>query len=316
MLLGLVTFYFPAANSLMAESLPPGMRGVGYSLWMAIPAAVGIVSPYLGGYLTTVLGVVPAMRILYGLTFVMTFVIGTMNLKFLKEPPMKGGDPGREGLLKVLVNSYRDVFEVLAWLPRSLKAFTVMIAMTFFFNNLTTSYWVVYGVERIGLSKLEWGTVLLAAAAVNVILLLPAGVVVDRFGARRVITVALGLSALPILLFPYIRGFWDAVTLFVAMTVANSFLISGAPAFMAQAVPPDRRGRVMAALGQGMLFINTRGGGGGGPGMGAVLTIPSIAGSLLGGFVYEYNPALPWLLFGASMLINALICAFYVSASD
>jgi len=46
---------------------------------------------------------------------------------------------------------------------------------------------------------------------------------------------------------------------------------------MAQKVPSEERGRVMATLGQGMLLINTRGGFGG-PGMGALLTIHMLLG--------------------------------------
>jgi predicted MFS family arabinose efflux permease len=85
---------------------------------------------------------------------------------------------------------------------------------------------------------------------------------------------------------------------------------------MAQMVPSEMRGRVMAALGQGMLVINLRGSAGGGPGMGAVLAIPSILGALVGGYVYEYNPMLPWLMMGAAMLLSALINAFLVSVPE
>lgn len=316
LLLGLMTFYFPAANALMADSLPPESRGVGYSLWMAVPSAVGIMAPYIGGYLTTYMGVVPAMRALYGLTLLMSLVIATMNIKFLEERPRE--DKGRPsgGILNVLSSSYRDAFKVTASLPRSLKAFALLLALSFFFNNMTASYWVVYAVDQVELTKLQWGTVLLVAAVVNVALLLPGGFVVDRVGAKRVLTFALGLSAVPILLFPVSRGFWDVTLLFAAMTFTNSFLISGAPAYMAQVVPPERRGRVMAALGQGMLLVNIRGGGGGGPGMGAILAIPSIIGSVLGGFVYDYNSALPWILFGASMVVSSVICGVFVTTPD
>jgi MFS family permease len=315
LLLGLMTFYFPAANALMADSLPPDRRGVGYSLWIAVPSAVGIMAPYIGGYLTTYMGVIPAMRILYGLTLLMGLAIATMNLKLLKEPPLEEGR-GRGSLLKVLSSSYRDVFKVIVSLPRSLKAFALLLALSFFFNNMTVSYWVVHAVDQIGLTKLQWGTVLLIAAVVNVTLLLPGGFVVDRVGAKRVLTFALGLSAVPLLLFPLSRGFWDVTLLFAVMTFTNSFLISGAPAYMAQAVPPERRGRVMATLGQGMLLVNTRGGGSGGPGMGAILAIPSIIGSVLGGFFYDYNPALPWMLFGASMAVSSVICGVFVTTPD
>ena len=316
LLLGLMTFYFPAANSLMADSIPPDRRGLAYSLWWAIPSAVGITSPYIGGYLTTRYGVVPAMRFLYILTFAVAVINGTMNLKLLEEPTREATIGGNPGVLRMLVDSYRDMLSVLAWLPRGLKAFAVMLGLGFFFNNMMTSYWVVYSVQVLGLTKLQWGTVLLVAAVVNVALLLPAGIIVDRLGTKRTLTAALAAAAVPLLLFPFSRGFWDVTLIFVAMTLANSVLTSGAPALMAQMVPSEMRGRVMAALGQGMLVINIRGGGGGGPGMGAVLTIPSILGAMVGGYVYEYNPVLLWLMMGAAMLLSAAINAFLVSVPE
>ncbi len=68
----------------------------------------------------------------------------------------------------------------------------------------------------------------------------------------------------------------------------------------------------MSALGQGMLLINIRGGLGGGPGMGALLTIPSIFGSLLGGFIYDFNPVFTWFLMGSSFLISGIIAYFFI----
>jgi len=316
LLQGLMTFYFPASNSLMADSIPPDKRGLAYSLWWAIPSAVGITSPYIGGYLTTRYGVVPAMRFLYILTFAVAMFNGTMNLKLLKEPPREEPEEGNPGVFRMLADSYRDMLAVLTWLPRGLKAFAVMLALGFFFNNMMTSYWVVYSVQVLGLTKLQWGTVLLIAAVTNVALLLPAGIIVDRLGTKRTLTAALAAAAVPLLLFPFSRGFWDITLVFVALTLANSVLTSGAPALMAQMVPSEMRGRVMAALGQGMLVINTRGSGGGGPGMGAVLTIPSILGAIVGGYVYEYNPVLPWMMMGVAMLLSALINAFLVSVPE
>jgi hypothetical protein len=109
------------------------------------------------------------------------------------------------------------------------------------------------------------------------------------------------------MLFPFLPSFISVVTLFVLITLTNSFLMAGAPSYMTQATPEDKRGRIMSALGQGMLFVNIRGGGAGGPGMGAILVIPTILGSLIGGFVYNYNPMLLWLFYGASLLLSAFI---------
>jgi len=316
LLMGMMTFYFPAANSLMADSLPENRRGAGYSLWYGIPSAIGIVSPFIGGYITTAWGVIPAMRFLYALTFATSIGIATMNLRFLKDTSPRKEGAGGESILSIVMNSYRDVVGVLQWFPRNLRYYTVVLVISFFFNSLVSSYWVIYVVDVIGLEKLQWGTALLITSIVNVALLLPAGTIVDRFGARRVLTIALFASSIPLLLFPFSRGFLDVALIIVLGSIVTAFLIAGAPAYMAESVPPHMRGRVMAAIGQGMLNINVRGGSGGGPGMGAVLTIPSIIGSLFGGFIYQASPRLPWFLMGAAMLISASICAFFMKPSE
>ena len=305
LLLGVMTFYFPAANSLMAESLPKDKRALGYSMWQAIPLAAGIFSPLAGGYLISLWGVEAAMRFLYGLTLVVGLLIAGMNYRYLREAErsLPNDDLDIVGLLS---KSYRQVIEVVLWLPRNLKAFSVMLVLGFFFNSMVSSYWVVYVVQIIGLSEVQWGLVLLIASVANVLLLLPAGMVVDRFGPKRVLTIALVVSSVPILAFTFIQSFYGVVLLLLLVTFANSFLMAGAPAYMAKATTTDKRGRIMSALGQGMLLINTRGGVGG-PGMGAVLTIPTIAGSLLGGVVYNFNPQLLWLSFGLAMLCSAVV---------
>lgn len=313
LLLGLQTFYFPAANSLMADSLPPGSRGLGYSLWRALPATLGVASPYIGGYLITVWGVTRAMRFLYGLTIAASLIIATMNLRYLKETPR---DPPQErgiDLRGVLVGSYRKMIGVVRGLPVNLKAYAVMLASGFLFNGAASSYWVIYGTEAMGLTELQWGTLLLAAALVNVVLLVPAGLLTDRFGAERIMILSLVVVAVPVLLFPYSTSYTWTLLLFALMTLANTFLMAAAPAYMATASPPEVRGRVMAALGMGFLFVDTRGGStGGGPGMGALLTVPSIVGSMLGGIMYDIDPKLIWLLLGGSMIINALLAFVYL----
>ena len=58
----LITFYIPAMQALMADSLPAGKRGIGFAATMAIPAAFGLASPILGGWLIELLGIKPAVK--------------------------------------------------------------------------------------------------------------------------------------------------------------------------------------------------------------------------------------------------------------
>jgi MFS family permease len=251
------------------------------------------------------------MRVLYGLTLIVGVFISGINLRFLRETIRDVPDLSLN-IVKIIMDSYSDIYDVTRWLPRNLKAFAVMLTLGFFFNSMVSSYWVVYALEVMGLTEIQWGLVLLVALLANVVLIVPAGIIVDRFGPKKVMTYALILGAAPVMLFPYLTSFIHVVTLFVIVTLTNSFLMAGAPSYMARATPQDKRGRIMSALGQGTLFISTRGGGVGGPGMGALLTIPTIVGSLLGGFVYSYRPELLWLSYGASLILSAVICSIFL----
>jgi len=63
----------------------------------------------------------------------------------------------------------------------------------------------------------------------------------------------------------------------------------------------------MAALGRGMLFIRVQGGTGGGPGIGLLLAIPEMLGSLVSGYVYSYNPTYPWFFLSAALGLCAIL---------
>lgn len=92
--------------------------------------------------------------------------------------------------------------------------------------------------------------------------------------------------------------------------------IMAVPGLMANLVPHEERGRTLAVVGRGMLMINYRGGGGGGPGMGFLLTFPSIVGLMAGGYVFDAGPSLPWVILGGMALVNAVILAFLIKPGE
>ncbi len=61
----IVTFYFPARQALIADSIPPEQRGIGFAATAAIPSAFGIAAPVVGGWLIETLGIRRAIRGLY-----------------------------------------------------------------------------------------------------------------------------------------------------------------------------------------------------------------------------------------------------------
>ena len=98
------------------------------------------------------------------------------------------------------------------------------------------------------------------------------------------------------------------------MRVAVAFVIAipACTALMADLVPRQMRGRVMAALGQGGIMLGAAGGGTGGPAVGFVITIPLMLASLAGGLLYAANPVYPWIFVLITTLLSLLLAVLFI----
>jgi MFS family permease len=79
------------------------------------------------------------------------------------------------------------------------------------------------------------------------------------------------------------------------VAVGNAFFMPACGALLADSVPREMRGRVMAALGRGAVMIGSSAGATGGPGLGFLIIPPLVLTSLLSGYLYAANPRAPWL---------------------
>ncbi|MFP3950886.1 MAG: MFS transporter [Candidatus Bathyarchaeia archaeon] len=306
---GLLVFRFTASSALLADSLPEDLRGRGFAFITAVPNFIGILSPFLGGYLITVFGVAKAMRLLYGATMIATALIATMNWRLLEETLDEGE---QNSLWRTIKRSYGDVWDTIKGMPNNLRWYAVTLIIGLFFNSVAGSYWVVYAKDMIGLSEYQWGIILLVATLIQVFTSYPAGSLLDRYGKERILAISLLLATVPIFAFPYSNSFTSTLIVFIPLSVSNGFLIPGAGALMADLVPKERRGRTMAALGRGLLRINYRSSGGGGLGMGFLLTFPSVLGLMTGGLIYEKAAYMPWVLLGSGTLISGVMMAVFI----
>jgi MFS family permease len=179
-------------------------------------------------------------------------------------------------------------------------------------NGIASPFWVVYAVERIGLSSVEWGLILLVEAALKTLLYIPAGMLVDRFSRTRSLLASLLLSMVSVPLFVYSTRFVDVLLIRMVVAVATVFFIPASSALMADTVPRDVRGSVMAAFGRGTVMLGAAGGGTGGPGMGFFITIPVMIASIAGGLLYSANPAYPWFFVLASTAASIVTTALFI----
>ncbi|MCX6648290.1 MAG: MFS transporter [Candidatus Bathyarchaeota archaeon] len=309
----LITFYIPAMQALMADSLPPGKRGIGFAATMAIPSAFGIASPILGGWLIDVLGIKPAVKGLYLAGFFVALLVATLRLKFLKETLDSGGGMKITlgSLPGLIMKSYGDVIRVVREAPRRLIVLSLLISGCTFIVSLVSPFWIIRAKETIGLSTADWGVILLVNGAVNVLLSLPAGGFVDRYSKHLVAGICLILGAVPVYLFLYVTSFWQVLVIGVLIMLPNTFLNPSFQAMFTDMVPKEKRGRTIAALGGGGVWLM-----GSAWGTGVIAMLSMTAGSLLSGYVYRYNSSLPWMLLSVSLVILGILFITQVKESD
>jgi len=301
----LVLFYMPALNAIMADSIPPGARGKILSLTISIPEAVRILAPFIGGWLIETYTRVPAMRIGYLLSFITALFVGIMRIKLLKEtlPPQEF----EWDIKKIFIESYRNIWKSSKWIFTNLRGYTVIAMVLIFVASLVQPFWVLYANEIVGLSEWQWGQMLLIAGLTKTLVSLFVGNYVDKIGPRKCMMIAFALGVPGMIAFPYVTGFISVTLVYVLLVLANAFVWISSGVYLANIIPRNIRGRIMAGLGQGIPLGIT----GGGYAQGFVLFIPNMLGSIVSGFIYELNPMYPWYI-NAITLVACLGFTFWM----
>lgn len=310
---GFVVIMFPARSALIADSLAPGDRGRGIAAMNTIMSTLAIVAPFVAGVIVDAYGPNTGVRILYGMMLVLYLATALIHMRYLSETvPSSREHINLARLPRIIRDAYSGIPDALSGMPRSLRALTGVIVLNFAANAVASPFWVVYAVEEIGLSSSAWGLILLVESALKMMLFLPAGVLVDRWGRTASLLTALLVALVAIPAFIFANSFAAAMLIRAAIAVAFVIAVPASSALMADLVPREKRGRVMAALGQGGIMLGAAGGGTGGPGVGYVITIPLMLSSLLGGFLYAANPVYPWLFVLLASVLQILLIAFLV----
>jgi MFS family permease len=317
LLQGFAVLQFPASSAIVADSLSPENRGRGMATMMSISGSVAIVAPYVAGVLLDAYGIDVGMRILYGIMAAAYASGATINLLFIRETTQpKPESIGVARLAAILKDAYTGLPAMLGRLPRSFKALAIIIIIGFMANGVASPFWVVYAREHIGLSSTQWGLVLLIEAALSNFIRVPSGFLSDRYGRTPFIFAALLMACGFIPLFVFAESLAHVMAIRCLVAVVSSTFGPSCGALIADAIPRDVRGRVMAAIGRGSVMIGASSGGTGGPGVGYLTIIPLMVASLAGGLFYAWNAVSPWVFVLLAYAVALVLTGVFVRDTE
>ncbi|HUV33686.1 MAG TPA: MFS transporter [Candidatus Desulfaltia sp.] len=316
----LLLFYTPAMNALSSDSLPPGVRGKGFAIMMAVPQAIRIIAPSVGGWLigyfqensglTEDAALVQAVRLAWSIAFATGLLVAYLRLRYLTETIEEDESTkySWRDAFTVLRESYVSIWESVKWMDRSLRTIVVIEMVAAFFVAMSGPFYVIFAKTFASLSAPDWGYVNLVSGVVALIFALPMGQVVDSWGPKRAILVGMLAAPAIIFLFQYSNGFWAVAAAMTLISLCNKIMIPGFSTLIANMIPRSRRGRLYSLLGERGVQISWGNFWGGG----FLIFPPAALGAWVGGQVYAISPSLVWQITSVALLAAALMVLFFV----
>lgn len=267
--------YQPALDAILADSIPPEKRGMGYAATNVIPNIPTVFAPALAGYLVEIYGIVPGMRIVYTIVFFCMLAAAIIRLLFLKETLT---NPQKIRLAEVKAafrNSLQAILEAWRDMSGSLKFLTLAFLVSAFEEPMFRMFTSLYVFDVIGLGKLEWGLVNTASIAATLAFGFPMGKLVDKIGRKKSIVFANLIFISATVAFLMAGTLNHLIVVFLMFAIGGSLLGPAYSALLADMIPREKRGRIMGTI----VTLNI------------LATVPA---SGLAGFLYGVSPSHPF----------------------
>jgi len=281
----------PAWHAIIVDSLPVERRTRGIAVLQVFSSLPQVVAPFIWGSLIENFGWINGFKTgcLYSITtaLISAFIVGIFLRETLKTKNMAVPDSPNS-------NSLADVNELLRSLSPSLKALMIAYAIVMFANGAVGQYYIVYAIDVIKLTALQWSTIISLQFLSASVLKIPGAWVADKFGKKRILIVSV-LSCAPLaVFFTLSNSFAQVLVVALLLVVTGIYYAPVHEALQADLTPRTSRGRIAALWSIG----------------GA---LGAASGALVGGWLFQaVNPTVPFYLFTAAELVAVVFLIFGV----
>jgi MFS family permease len=289
----LCLLYQPALLAMMADSMPPERRGMGYSIINLIMSVTTTPAAAVGLALVVQHGLVGGLRI--GYTVVVAFFLAAAVLRLrLKESTQQNTEKMQ---LSELLTSYpkalKEGIGVWKLVPSSTLFLFISGLLVRFAFAMSQLIMLFYALDILLIEAAMWGLATIALFSTMIVFAFPVGKLIDKVG--RKIPLILSLVIMLPAIYLFIHG--DVVRLFISLPlfgIGQLLMMSAYQSLLADLVPRELRGKV---IGSSNFFSY----------------IFMAFGSLAGGVIYQVvSPQLPFLLMIILMIPAMFLILFLV----
>lgn len=287
----LCLIYQPALFAMVQDSVPPERRGVGSSLIHMIHGTFNTPGTVIGGILVVSLGLIAGMQSIYLIVMILFIAAAIWRLRL--EETILNTEKMR---FRYFVSSYsqaiKESLRVWKIVPRTVFWLFTVRVMIMFTLALTNVINAIYARDILGIAQDQWFLVYIPMLIIMVVASYPIGKMVDKVGMK--LPLAIGPAVLVISMLLFINGNLFSIMASTALLgLVHLFIMSSAMTLSACLVEPKNRGKVTG----GVNFVGY---------------ILMGAGMVLGNFLYNLTPHLPFYLSIALVVPMMLIIVFRI----
>ncbi|MCK5631326.1 MFS transporter [Candidatus Bathyarchaeota archaeon] len=280
--------YQPALMAMVADSLPPEKRGMGFSIVTLIASASTTPGPVVAVLLRNTFGLMLGMRIGYGIVVVLFLAAALLRVLRLKETIKTTVKPKLTEFFRSYPVAMKESFAVWRRLPRSLLFLFFALIITQFGFATVMLYFPVYAVKELLIDEAIWPLITAAVPITTILLAIPIGMTVDKVNRKIPILISYLLFGASMWIF--VNGNVPLLVVSLMLVGAGMVMLNaGFGALQADLTPRNERGKVGG-------FTNFVG------------FIFMAIGNLVGGIMYEhFSPQLPFFIAAAVVLPSFLL---------
>jgi len=292
---GLCLVYRPALNAMIADSLHPERRGMGYSIINLIASVSTTPAPAVAALLYLNYGLVDGMRIAYLVVFSLYLLAAILRIR-LKETVKNPTSITLREFLSSYPTAFKESVRVFQVVPRSvLFLFIIQLLGTISFAVIMP-FIVVYAIGVLKITEVEWSLLLIFLFVAMIVSALPAGKLIDKVGRKFPLMLSYAIVLPSILLFLF-GDFLKVLISMILFGLSQVLGMSSHESLQADLVPREQRGKVMGFTG-------------------FVINIFMALASIAGGILYSISPQLVFLISMLFMIPTFLMVLILVKEPE
>jgi DHA1 family tetracycline resistance protein-like MFS transporter len=244
-LASVASFYTPAFNSIMMDSIEPEDRIRGFAVFSAINTIPSVFAPTLGGILIDRFGVTPGLRLCYlasGLCGVVG--VGIRSLR-LKETYMVARETRRSPSSHIR-DSFVEGIRAIRESGPVVKKLLLYVTLAGVGTGLTSPFVSIYVVDYLGINALSYSIVVDLAGAATVLLLFLVVFLIRRLGSKKSILLASVAAPISNVMLTQAKTMDELFEWGVTGAVSTALQSPSLSTMQAEAIELRNRGKVLA----------------------------------------------------------------------